>query len=240
MVLVRFISCFVLARDGLEGRWHGKARRAATPWCNSVQFDSSIWSLKPSGSLCLTASNCGGTSIFHAGETFMDRLDIHQVWSGITLLRGKRCRRNVKMILCEKHLFSFFFLRECFGRIMWGFDAVTLPTSTASLQMHKFPRAFLHSESVTDVCFFPSQSVCLCGRSKSAIRLQEQRKSLSATCSKPPDFLVLFWNTKAYWGRTTSHRTSWRWSCSVFCKLKTVLQCFVQQRSYFSNSKHTK
>lgn len=111
VVLEKLLRCY---RDGLEGRWQGKARRAKTPWCNSVQLDSSVCSLKPSGSLCLTVSNRSGTSIFHAGETFMDRLDIHQFWSGIVLLRGKRCRRYMKMILWEKHLFIYFFSEEVF------------------------------------------------------------------------------------------------------------------------------
>lgn len=102
----------------------------------------------------------------------------------------------------------------------------------------KFPTRRLHSESVADVFFFfPLPSVCLCGRSKGAIRLQERRKSLNATCSKPPDFFFFFLTARVKhreW--TTRHPTSWRWSCSIVCKLKSVLQYLVVQRSYFSRS----
>lgn len=94
---------------------------------------------------------------------FTGRLDIRQPSPGAALLRAKGCRRNAETILCVKRV--FFFTRECFGRITQGFAAVTLPTSTASPQMHKFPQGCLHSESVTDVCFFflPRVFVCVGG-----------------------------------------------------------------------------
>lgn len=99
---------------------------------------------------------------------FPRRWDVYgQTWHPSVLVwcraaKGQKVQTEHEDDTLGETCIYLFFLRKCFGRIMWGFDAVTLPTFTASLQMHKFPWGCLHSEGVTDVFFFlPQVFVCV-------------------------------------------------------------------------------
>lgn len=129
--------------DWKRGEGKGQESRNTLMQFHTVQVICLVF--KTIRSPYLTVSNHSWTSIFHGGETFTHRLDIHQPSSGVEQPWSKGADRMWRWYLQKKkkniYIYTFFFCslhapcktvteRVFQGVGEWWFSVVTLPTAT--------------------------------------------------------------------------------------------------------------
>lgn len=176
--------------DWKRGEGKGQESRNTLMQFHTVQVICLVF--KTIRSPYLTVSNHSWTSIFHGGETFTHRLDIHQPSSGVELPWSKGADRMWRWYL-QKYIYRkrFFFFcglhahRETATervfrsvRELWWFSVVTLPTATHPMYTvianTQIPMRLSPFWSVTDVF------------SKCAFVWEEQKCNSTATPMKDP------------------------------------------------------